>query len=1424
MFGNSKINKLARLADNKGLFYQRLFWLSLILLALALSVRSALAIDVNAQITPSRLSCTAPCAIFFQGWQSTPTGQIAKWEWDFGTGTENDFGSRYADGFNAAHVFEQSGVYNVSLKTTALDSGLQEFSDTATVTITVNPRTGATYYIDSQNGNDNNSGTSQDDAWASADHALTVMKGLDCGLDGCRFLFKRGQTFNFDKQYSLNSRTNNILIGAYGDSTLPKPIFKYTADVRDVYILYFGGAKNITLEDINFVGNNNAGSLAWNSATTDMLYLRVDLNNFYRGFLSLSNYSRLFLMGLNASGGSGSFNFVGQSGSYLAMVGNTIDDIGFSNCQADECHANYLESINNAGLIYHNVITRVTSHSLRISGKSNNVYVGGNIITNAPNYTLAHPSWLLVHIGCNNNNDNDCNANNILVEKNYFGYARRFLNINSANNVTVRNNIMVAQDDDSSAAPITVGSIHSSIDDEVPSKNIKIVNNTIIFDDASSAAPIFSVGGRLLATGQLPPHENIVFSNNLIKTNLDDYNVPASLSGQVNTANNVLLEVSQASGMVNDAILADITAADYSLLNSSPAVNAGRGLGVDSAYDFTGKKRDSSPDAGAYEANFVPTGPTIYYVDAALGSDSNSGLASSPWRTIQKAADTAQPGDEVIVKAGDYRSQGRIYIKNSGTSQQGIIFRAEGSVATKGFTIFNKDFWQRVDYVTVKGFEVTDTISDLYDGTGILVYGSNNIIEGNYIHHTQRQGIYVYAQDDDANGNLIINNVITNTGLDGDPLGSGIKVYGVNQTIEGNELRNINIQTILDLYLAKNSTVKSNNIHDNGSCIAALALWSAANNVLEGNSVHDNNCQYGVLLTQSSNNLIKANTVSKILHHDTFQGSGIVVYEQSNNNQVIDNQSFANSHVGVAVFNASDNQVAGNEIYQNGGAGVHVGGDSSRNLIEKNEIYQNAQQTDDVYGIDLLQVGYDNIVRYNQVYNQHDTYNDPQIGPNPGNPEGSPKYGSGAIRFDGGSWVLGSDHHTTTGNKIYYNVVHDEYIGIEVFNFDNIEIYNNTVYASKYAGLHLSSYDLERPVEHLKVKNNIVYNTTPDAYLVFSSDIANNEINNNLYYQTGAGRFLRHWNELDFAAWQLADGNDQNSIFADPLFVNPAANYFELNYYSPAIDRGVELGLDSDYAGNIVPQGAGTDIGAYEAEPSSVSASLEYTYVPKFGDSAGIGILYGRAEVSNPQNYSVMTYIKVGGVWYPKPNVDVASEIQANGTWISWVMTHPNDWQASEIKSFLIPRGIDLPDCYPELCLAEPEVPQAVAQTSVLQIVGENPTLEYTFLPNQAAGQEFGLVYGKASQVNPAFFKVMTYIKVGGVWYSKPNVDFVSDIKSDGTWIAWVMTNPNDWNASEIVSVLVPLGAELPDCYPDLCLQTPAVPQAIAQVSATLGN
>ncbi len=66
-----------------------------------------------------------------------------------------------------------------------------------------------------------------------------------------------------------------------------------------------------------------------------------------------------------------------------------------------------------------------------------------------------------------------------------------------------------------------------------------------------------------------------------------------------------------------------------------------------------------------------------YYVSTS-GSDSNPGTQAQPWKTIQKAANTATAGSTVNIKSGTYNESVRFKV-NSGTQAQPIIFKREGT-------------------------------------------------------------------------------------------------------------------------------------------------------------------------------------------------------------------------------------------------------------------------------------------------------------------------------------------------------------------------------------------------------------------------------------------------------------------------------------------------------------------------------------------------------------------------------------------------------------------------------------------------------------------------------------------------------------------------------------------------------------------------
>ncbi|HJZ04303.1 MAG TPA: right-handed parallel beta-helix repeat-containing protein [Patescibacteria group bacterium] len=181
------------------------------------------------------------------------------------------------------------------------------------------------------------------------------------------------------------------------------------------------------------------------------------------------------------------------------------------------------------------------------------------------------------------------------------------------------------------------------------------------------------------------------------------------------------------------------------------------------------------------EAQTISSEPYLtganYYVNGANGSDSNPGTSRElPWRTIQKAANTMVPGDKVTVLPGTYDQ--RVQINTSGSAGAPITYQAEGAVISKGFTV-------HTDYITIKGFEITNTDNDNQDGWGIYVDASNCVLEGNYVHFATRGGIRIWATP--GNEPNIRNCVIRNNRLDRNSQ-AGIEVHGRNHLVEVNEI------------------------------------------------------------------------------------------------------------------------------------------------------------------------------------------------------------------------------------------------------------------------------------------------------------------------------------------------------------------------------------------------------------------------------------------------------------------------------------------------------------------------------------------------------------------------------------------------------------------------------------------------------------
>lgn len=136
-----------------------------------------------------------------------------------------------------------------------------------------------------------------------------------------------------------------------------------------------------------------------------------------------------------------------------------------------------------------------------------------------------------------------------------------------------------------------------------------------------------------------------------------------------------------------------------------------------------------------------PQEPRRYYVDPR-GSDSGVGSSTAPFRSIQRAALAAGPGDTVLVRPGVYTGSERIVsLTRSGTPAAWITFLSERKwkAVVDGRDGRSREGWyfdSGVAFVRVEGFEIKDLHDHAFDTYGGGVH--DLVIAGNHVHHIGR--------------------------------------------------------------------------------------------------------------------------------------------------------------------------------------------------------------------------------------------------------------------------------------------------------------------------------------------------------------------------------------------------------------------------------------------------------------------------------------------------------------------------------------------------------------------------------------------------------------------------------------------------------------------------------------------------------------
>jgi parallel beta-helix repeat protein len=325
---------------------------------------------------------------------------------------------------------------------------------------------------------------------------------------------------------------------------------------------------------------------------------------------------------------------------------------------------------------------------------------------------------------------------------------------------------------------------------------------------------------------------------------------------------------------------------------------------------------------------------------------------------------------------------------------------------------------------------------------------------------------------------------------------------------------------------------------------------------------------------------------------------------------------------GIKLYNKIYNTISYNNKDEYGYHGIKLEG--SKNELFNCHLYGNGR-----HGLQVPLFSSDNIIKY--VYAHHNDDNGFNIAS-----DTNKIYNCVAHNNQIGFQFLGNSHNNFISNcKLYNNRWH----GIGIYDYgknmvikgntiwqntdhgirvtgeaQNIEILNNDIFLNQGNGIFINYHDAAPlQVSNVKLLYNIVYNNGSEGISI--NDCSSIFIYNNTLFNNNTGIYVKPTATNISIINNIHNGieggnnvsNNLNHLDINPLFVQADDNDFRLLYGSPAIDAGIDVGLEYDFEGNHVPYNTSPDIGAYEFvlrdpsdtlphAPTNLSGNATYYY------------------------------------------------------------------------------------------------------------------------------------------------------------------------------------------------------------------------------------
>lgn len=297
----------------------------------------------------------------------------------------------------------------------------------------------------------------------------------------------------------------------------------------------------------------------------------------------------------------------------------------------------------------------------------------------------------------------------------------------------------------------------------------------------------------------------------------------------------------------------------------------------------------------------------------------------------------------------------------------------------------------------------------------------------------------------------------------------------------------------------------------------AVCIANGGDNSITHNHISDS-AQGGILLLGSARNVVTDNHI-----HDIG-----VVYK----------------HIGGVVLQGAgtdDNLVAHNWIHDSSRYGITIKNGGLRNVIEFNRVERTNLETYDTGAIEVTQQDRNlrsgSIIRNNIVADSIGYSSEFEKPLRCG-------WGIYLDSFAGGYTVTDNVCYRTSHGGIMLQGGKDNTIQNNIF-------VDSTVYQARISNFSSNS-------EGLVLRHNVICNTDPAPLLLSTGQVDENVLamDENLYFCPALeAPKISSRGAADWAAWQAA-GFDLNSIWADPLFVDPGNDDYRLQETSPAFSLG----------------------------------------------------------------------------------------------------------------------------------------------------------------------------------------------------------------------------------------------------------------------------